>query len=62
MSMVLIMFIYIKFAYLNKHIFSLSAPIQPAKLTIKTIPPNRIRRKAKLNITSNTFSSRKPII
>ena len=49
-----------KVSYLNKHIFSRNAPIQPAKLTINTIPPNIISRKARLNIMSNTFSNRNP--
>ena len=47
--------------YLKRHIFSRKAPIHPAKLTIKTMPPNIINTNARLKITSNTFSSRKPL-
>lgn len=40
--------------------FSLRAPMHPAKLTMNTIPPSMMIKNARLNSTSNTFSNLKP--
>ena len=43
--------------YLNKHMFSLKAPIHPAKLTMKTMNPMMRSRKPMLKMTSKIVSS-----
>ena len=45
--------------HLSKHMFSLRAPMQPAKLTMKTTTPIRRRRKPMLKMTSKIVLSLK---